>query len=58
MLAVTSFQSFQAGRIAMEGGTRRMKQMGSALDMKADHLKLVLAATQAIKERQERQSLQ
>ncbi len=52
MLAVTSFQSYQASHVAMEGGAHRIKQMAGALDMKAAYLKLVLAATQSIKERQ------
>jgi DNA repair exonuclease SbcCD ATPase subunit len=51
MLAVMSFMSYQAVHGAMEGGAHRIQQMGTALDVKAAQLKLVLTAMQSIVER-------
>ncbi len=52
MLAGSTFLSYRAGNVAMDGGSRRIRQMSTALDMKAAHLKLGQTAMQAIIDRE------
>jgi ABC-type transporter Mla subunit MlaD len=53
LLAGTTFLSYRAGNVVMDGGSHRVRQMASALGMKAAHLKLVLTAMQSIVDRQQ-----